>query len=398
VNDSVHHLRQAWVWAWLLPLAGLIGMQFWFPRWGSASVGDSYSTHLAGKKLIFLLLDEYGTVVRQHQDLRECRNWAGNLLCVLGPARRPTAAEWAGMLSWVSAGGTLVYAVPRDDPALTIAAMGLTVDTTTSPIDFAGTATAAMAPEGVLPARELSWHSAARVKGDHARVLLQVERLPQVVEQKYGSGRVILAASDWVFTNEGAADRDNASVALWLITDGVQNRYVEIEESLNETGTPKVVELLLDPALRPLTLQAGVVLLLALWNGVRRFGPLLPPTVGVRRDLADHSRALGGLYYRARGGSVLVRGLLELLRHELRLSADDRRNEQVLSSLAERSRWKRADVERTLRFAEAVAAEKEASTRVAARAIRGLVELRAALLRPRRAQEEPAIDDVWVED
>ena len=128
--------RRSWLrieWIWLAVLIALLTLHFWFPRVGSGPVDDSYSTTATGEKAFYLLVEnEYLDVGRNTDPLvRSLAYFSPQAtLCLLGPARNPTPAEWALLLEWVANGGGLLYAADHDKPALQLPEIDLEIKQT----------------------------------------------------------------------------------------------------------------------------------------------------------------------------------------------------------------------------------------------------------------------------
>jgi len=152
-------------------------------------------------------------------------------------------------------------------------------------------------------------------------------------------------------------------------------------QSLNETGTPRVVGVLLDPALRPTTIQLVALLIVFGWRGNRRFGGLLPKSTQARHDVADHTNSLGNLYYKAHHSMGVLREYLEQLRTDLRLRFSSGHDVRVLAPIANKLGVNVEDVQRQLAEAEAASRKPRLTRREAALQIRRLAVLRQAARR-----------------
>jgi len=153
------------------------------------------------------------------------------------------------------------------------------------------------------------------------------------------------------------------------------------DESLNASGTPQVVGLLLDPHLRPLTIQVLVLLIVFGWRGGRRFGGLLPKGAGARHNLSDHTDALGNLYYKTKNGVGALSAYLEQLKRQLRLHLTTQRDARALWPLAQRSGMPVEEVKTLLSEAEALAERPALKRRDAAAMIIRLSKLRKPVAR-----------------
>ncbi len=170
-------------------------------------------------------------------------------------------------------------------------------------------------------------------------------------------------------------------LAVKLLQAAGPSDVLLFDESLNATGTPRVVGVLLDPAVRPATVQLLVVLVVFGWRGNRRFGALLPKSAPARHDVADHTNSLGNLYYKAHHSKGALREYLEQLRTELHLRYARGHEPRVLQPIAQRAGMSVEEMQRLLAAAEAAAGKPNLSRRDAAAFIRRLAHLRQAARR-----------------
>jgi hypothetical protein len=141
---------------------------------------------------------------------------------------------------------------------------------------------------------------------------------------------------------------------------------------------------LLDPLLRPVTIQLLALIVLFAWRGNRRFGGLLPTVAPARHDVADHTNSLGNLYYKAHHGNGVLREYLDQLKTELRLRYVAGHEQRVLAPIAREIQSSVEEVQRILSEADAAARKPRLSRREAAGQIRKLARLRQASRASRR--------------
>jgi hypothetical protein len=418
--------RRWWNWEWLAlaVLVAVLVMHVWFPRVGPGPLNDTYNVDVGGRKAFYRLAERRLDWVERNQ--RSLETALQNLptdatLCFLGPARYPQPREWQSLLNWVSRGGSLLFAARWDEPELSVEGLNLTVKPTssesvldqmrasrakkqkkqtdkdkpkTSPQnqDSDASDTAELKTEEHKPSKSIettlatssavTWKSKGKVVVTGTAsvdVLLSDENGPQVVRTAYGTGKIVLLASDYVFSNESLAAREkqNGVLAFRLLEAADAHDSVVFDESLNATGTPKVVGLVLDATLRPITLQVLVVFVVFAWRGNRRFGGLLPKALSSRHDIADHTNALGNLYYKVGDPAAVLRTYLEQRRIEWHLRfVSGGKDTRGLEPLARRLRTPVDELKQLLSDAEVASQQKKLHRRDAAKLIRRLASLK----------------------
>jgi Domain of unknown function (DUF4350) len=390
---------------WLAAILVVGSMQFWFPNVRPGISHDSYSTEADGKKAFYLLMRQEAEkrgihVARGFQPLDQqvagspARNMPSRLnlkeppaLCLLGPERYPRLDEWNAILKWVQAGGSLVVAARDDHPKLTLKPLNIAVkplselDEAHEEEDDSGLVRTTLVDEG-----NLYWETSGWIDAPQAQPLVQFGGTVQAVVQEHGYGRVIVVATDFPFSNQSLAWQDNSVLAFALLLARPSNPIqpqprtarIVLDESLNATGIPQVIGVLLDPRLRPLTIQLATLGLVFAWWKSRRFGPLLPPAVPPRRNIVDHTDALGVHAYRTKDAAGMLRAYLHQLRMELKLQGPSANEDRVLEPLARRLNRSPEFLKTFLEHAEQAATAKRLKRRHAAEFIRRLAILRAA--------------------
>lgn len=241
--------------------------------------------------------------------------------------------------------------------------------------DLIGTFETSLHPRG-----NLDWNSAAEIVSPaQAEVLGKIEEYPQIVKLPYGDGTILFVASDYIFSNDAlfASGKDNSFLAYRLLETVAAGRQILVfDEFLNATGTPKVVGLLLNRALRPLTLQLFLLLVLLALSGTRRFGGLLPRAAADRHDITEHVNALGLLYYSVNNSRALLGVMLDQVRHDLRLHGDKFPDPKTWTTLAERLRQDPQQMKQLLVDSAAAVQDEKLNRRRAASLLKGLCQLR----------------------
>ncbi len=363
-------------WLWPLAVAALLGLQVWFPDLGDDVLHDTFSNTAEGKRAFFRLVNEYAEYVDRNQQplTRALPDSVGDTLCILGPQRWPTDAEWDAILDWVSDGGQLVFAfrgeTERTIPQLDIRYLPRSAQ---SPPDDS------LPPDTDLVPREAAaWWTDGRLLAPQGKELLAYDGAPQVVVQEWGQGRVVASASPLIFSNQLLTYGDNPALAYRLLELAGDVWAVTFDESLNKTGTPKTVALLFDEELRPITLQLMLLLVLYGWWNSLRFGPLLPLAAAPRHNIVEHADALGVAYWRHQFGTMVLRHYLAALRGSLpRLGGTS--SGTAIAWAAQRMNRPASELEEQLAAAEKATQRSRLDRRTAAKLIRRLAPVRQAL-------------------
>ncbi|GAB4152360.1 MAG: hypothetical protein Tsb009_28210 [Planctomycetaceae bacterium] len=381
------------VWLWPVALLLLVVLHFWSPKLGAGIRNDSYSTTAEGKKaLVYLLEDDpeqQGHSVRRNRDplprfLHSKPGRFGSrqaekpVLCLLGPSRYPNSVEWKRILEWVHSGGLLVIAARHANPEFKIEPLKIAVKRIRGQIDADSTSIHTQ----LIDNGRLLWRSRARIVASaRARRLVEADGSTQAVIQEHGSGHVVVVASDFIFSNQSLAwaDHSNAELALRLLEYNTLVREVVIDESLNISGTPKVVGLFLNPLFKPLTIQLLMGLLIFGWWRSRRFGPLQPDVVVARHNIVDHTDAVGAMHFKSRDGATALRAYLRQFFTELNLKAHKGREDRVFEPIAVRLGKTTQEIRELFRKSAKAARNPHLDRRTAAAIIRKLAVLRKAI-------------------
>jgi hypothetical protein len=276
------------------------------------------------------------------------------------------------LLEFVKNGGRILIAARDDKAAFEIPDTSIAV-VEDSPGDEVETTL------GVPPGSEgFYWTSSASIKGGGYPLVTAGSN--QAVRFPIGAGSIIVVATDSVFSNEAMAHGDHSSAALaWrLVESGGPQRQIILDESLNQTGVPKAVGLLLHPPLRPVTVQILLALVLYAWWRNRRFGPLLPEAIRSRQNIVDHTDAAGQLAFRSKDGSIPLRSYLRQLVLELRLKSYRKQEDRVLEPIALRMGATTKEVKQTLIDAKRGSRTPRLDRRQAGELIRKLALIRKA--------------------
>ncbi len=384
-------------WLWMAGLMLLLSLHFWFPRIGSGPPTDTFGTGARGKKAFYRLIKQrLPEVDRNFEPLPQ---FLANLpdpfdtpcvLCLLGPARSPSEREWEAILDWVNAGGSLVIAAREDDKEFSIDPLEIKVTSFHAIADADADDADAHAdkePEAVHSIQtdwehdlEVHWHPSNSLVAPESHVMVQSSGGVLAVSRSYGSGKFVVVASDDLFSNKSLTRGDNSVVGFRLIESAGPADWIYFDESLNSSGTPKIVGLLLEPFLRPLTVQLLVGLLIFAWCGSRQFGPLMPRAISPRRNIVDHTDTLGNLLYRSGNGAEALKNYLDQLVLDLGLKRFKGQEHRILEPIARRLGCEVDQIKQEFVQAEKAVMQGRLDRRTTARLIRKLAFVRECSL------------------
>ncbi len=267
-----------------------------------------YDATAAGSRAVYLLLEDLGYRVKVSRRMVE-----GEVRWLLFPTKGLNEAGAVGV--WVRNGGVLVLA---DEEGTFAEAIGLAVRSTTTSSGVltvalegkrtihAGNALISPATPGWLQPGEKGMPNAPR--SSVLRTWPAGASEPLVSVYGLGRGEVWLVNRPGLLRNEQlrasrADGGGNAVVASRLADDCRRNPnqtiyFDEYHHGMRER--PGVVDLLLQPPLRWMTLQSVLVLILVLWRQVPRFGEIVPSGPGRRRSKEEYLDALANLLQRKR--------------------------------------------------------------------------------------------------
>jgi hypothetical protein len=367
---------------WLFPVLflGLLLVGYGLvPLPESREKTDSFAVSRGGKKVFFDLASRLLPDVRRSSGALIPDDAEADVLVLLGPARYPDRSQWQTLHGWISEGRALIFAAKWEDPAVNLEPFGIEVVPAHAAADDEEEDDApAEEPAGLeseLAEEPFEWRSdgAVRYTDPNARVLVWVGGVPQVVWQPVGSGVIVVAASDFVFSNLSLIEPANAVAAFRILEQGAPAGPVYFDEAMNEAGAPEVVGILFDDPLRLPTLQLLLVTLLFAWMASRRFGPLARTAREERRSLVEHAEALGSLHYKVKTGAALLGSYLEYFLRELGLAYRVGPRGRTLLDVRGRSKNEKEIVARAIRSAKSPTLEPARVAEI----IRSLALLRA---------------------
>ncbi|MEP7124692.1 MAG: DUF4350 domain-containing protein [Byssovorax sp.] len=205
---------------------------------------------------------------------------------------------WVHLLSWVDDGGRLVLAgVASLPPELGLRLALGTTRTTEIDIDEDSTFRG-VEKIRVPPGAEI--HRADGEARDVPHPLLLRGEAIYATSFDRGAGHIVVVADDRLFCNASLAVADNGAFLVGLFESMPSPRQIEIVDAWTGVGAETPFAAVEHANLLPVILQLFALLaLLYLWKGIP-FARLRDPPAETRRAFADHARALGLAYGRAR--------------------------------------------------------------------------------------------------
>lgn len=361
-------------WFWPVAALAILSLHFWFPETSTGTTHDSYSPTAQGQKAFYQLVAGHPSnfvVARNRRPLAALLSSlpTNEVLCILGPERHPTGEEWSAIIDWVRDGGSLLYAAQGKKP-LDILWSNLKYEPKPEQND-------ALEPKtSLLQSQRLAWWTDGKLEGSQGVTLVEYDGTRQAVAVHYGRGKVVIVATPLPFSNQLLTFGDNSVLAMRLLESAGPPEFVTFDESLNSSGTAKVVGILFDPLLRPVTIQILLVTILFGWWHNRRFGPLTPNAVSPRQNIVEHTDMVGNLYWKSQDGHAVLKAYLRQLTQMLRLKTFKGNEDRVLEPIARRSGRPISSLRKDLQQAFQAVRSKKAERRSAAKLIRRLSLIR----------------------
>ena len=395
-------VRRQREWIWLVALVLLVSLHFdWLPGLNRGPRHDTYSTYAEGKKAFYLVARDRGYHVSRSQkrlpeliDSLGTSQYAAGTLCLLGPARYPTEGEWSRILTWVDGGGSLLVAARSGGKTLEFEIPGLDVGVKSNTDDFETT----NIKTPTMTEGQFIWQSGGEIEtpdSSEMEILVETNGALHALGMPYGGGYVVVVASDFIFSNQSLAwsDYSNAELAIRLLDSADTGGEITIDESLNASGTPKVVGLMLEPFLWPVTVQLLIALLLFAWWRSRQFGAVLPRSVNARHNIVDHTDTLGMLHFKSGSGAAPLKSYLKQLESELRLSSVKGAEERALAPIAARMGKSVAAIRKVFSRARQYAESGHLDRKAAGRIIHRLSLIRYAMKQPAKDSAKSQVTD-----
>lgn len=386
-----HKLDAVWIFGILVLLAA----QFWFPDSGAGLTTDTWSNAARGKRAFYLLAAKQSESIRRNHDSLESllgqlewdSDWGNSepVLCILGPIRNPTDQEWSRLLDWVSYGGRLVYATGANAEPYAIPQLAIS----TAEGNAEGTSPESSVEEMPDVVTELSsadeeyaWREEWTIIGEQIEPLLSYSGSVQVARQYWGDGTVVVISGDSIFTNQYLAYEQNSLLAWRIIEAAGGDGELIIDEYLNDSGTPKMVQILIQMPMRPMTLMLIAVICLYFWKQSHRFGPFLPESTVARRNIVDHTDMMGNLLFISREGSYSLKLYLRQLIQELGLKKHRGRERAVFEPIARRMNVPVEQLVQLFKDSAIAARSENCDVKQSANYIQKLSEVRLAFSNP----------------
>lgn len=243
-----------------------------------------------------LLEDKGRTVTHRAERLSNIEDESTDKILVLLRGAELPDVTWRRIVEWTRQGGTLVVAGVRHLPD-ELRAEPTDDDAEVTALERCGTYERSFtfldlnvaAPQGTklrTAVNESSW-------------VLRRDDAPYAVEVDIGKGRAFVFAERALFTNIAFTVADNAAFTSRFLHD-LGKKHIEIADVWTGAGAGSPLEAMDRANLTPLILQLlALALLFLIWRGAH-FGRPRDPIARSRRAFADHVRALGHIYHRAK--------------------------------------------------------------------------------------------------
>lgn len=263
---------------------------------------DGVAITPSGTQALLDLLTEHKFEVKRRSETLDKLTETKTLVLLSGASL--DAATWAHLLSWVDDGGRLVLAgVASLPPELGLTLALGTTQTTVIEMDenssFRGVKTLRVPPGAEIH----------RADGEARAVpnpLLFRDEATYATAFDRGSGHIVVFADDRLFCNAALAVGDNGAFLVGLFESMPFPRQIEIVDAWTGVGAETPFAAVEHANLLPVILQLFALLtLLYLWKGIP-FARLRDPPAETRRAFADHARALGLAYGRARASKHVL--------------------------------------------------------------------------------------------
>lgn len=369
---------------WLVLIVLLLFLSLWWVPGDSTSTADSYSSEEEGKLAFYNVVQRYFPRTQRSSDMLIPED--ADTIMILGPARGPTDEEWSELYNFVSTGGRLLFANGRRSDSFESRAFRITCENDWTPEDEVQQAfqiaTDITQTDNVKTFNNeyLPWRSFSSLESDSPygteTLAYSTGKGAQVIRRQVGTGYAVFVASDHIFSNQSLLEPACGGFAFQLLeaTEPASRARVYVDESLNSSGTPRVLGILFAPLFRSISLQALIVTVLFGWWGSRRFGPQIIEKSNKRRAIVEHAQALGNMHYKVGSANHVLRAYFEYFRTAAQVPGG--RIDKVASTLAARSGFEKSAVEQLLNETQTAIQNDQIGSGTTATLITRLAELR----------------------
>ncbi|MEZ6132087.1 MAG: DUF4350 domain-containing protein [Planctomycetaceae bacterium] len=382
---------------WLLAVALLVLLQFWWLPGDRGTPDDTFSTSIAGKRgfyEVLTALSHQGLLppVRRESDSMLPAD-AGTLV-IVGPERYPDVHEQQSLSDFVARGGTLLFAPHWDAPDVTLSSLGIRL--TAAPIKrdaFSDQAQHDSVSGSSLVNAPVPFRTSATLhvtRADAQVLVTSPVGETQAAAWKHGSGMIVVSASADVFSNSAMLNDVQAELAVRLLETAARPQTsapeatrppIVISEYLNTSDAWRGTAVLLSPGLRSGTLQLLTIAVLIGWLGFHRFGPPVQDVEMQRRSLTESAMAVGDLQLRTGSGDEAVRQYLEYFRTQIQRRFGHSVRLTSAADIAARTGLEVSDVAERIRFAMELAESDTGTPATTANAVKAIRQL-AQILHP----------------
>jgi hypothetical protein len=257
----------------------------WTTACSAENRATSPDTSPDGHGLLRQLLAEHG--IKSHRRVRELDRVPDEVGTVIVLAPQSERARQV-LVDWAREGGTVLFAY---------AASGNSSFGCAAPLELAPDA-------GFGSARVGGPRDATLTLEVGARAVIECGDRPYLTTQDFGEGRVLNLPDDQFLSNASLLVADNAWVLFTLLAE--KEGEVELIDRFTGTAAATPLQAVARGKLTPLVAQLLLLLAVAaLWRGVA-FGTLRDPAALSRRSFAEHVRAVGQAYAKARATRLVL--------------------------------------------------------------------------------------------
>jgi uncharacterized protein DUF4350 len=251
-----------------------------------------------------MLLQRMGSKVEQSQDLERLGRFPASGTVLLADRSDVTPPLAHALHEWVRRGGHLViaaeYTLPRD-PLLQ--ELGITVQGRRR--DFSPEVQEIELPDGSRVKAAIPRSPTLYVEHERAHWRYEFNSALLMVQLTEGRGHVTVMSSFAPFNNRAIGAHQHADLLWHLASQNGAGAQIWLVRRLQTQSLPSW---LAENAL-PALIALGILLAMALWHVMPRFGPLVPNVAPDRRSLNEHLAAMGRFYSSQHQHAALIQTL-----------------------------------------------------------------------------------------